>query len=132
MGSLFEHTVHPTYLELNYQDSLAISDESGRDAWTAVGRLCEESGRAKVLIETPGIEGPPDTMSAFESGRVLSEHMMGLSIAICCLEERPEELTMFFKTVAQNRGVRLEFFFDPGSARQWLDVDTGENAAVNH
>lgn len=128
MGSSYELTVHPAYLQLRYQDSLAIFNEWGWEAWTTVGRLCAENGLARVLIEAPGIEGPPDTMCAFESGRVLAEHTIGISIAVCCTGDKVDELTMFFKTVAQNRGVRIEFFSDRETALQWLDVDTGENA----
>ncbi len=128
MGVPFELEVHPTYLHFKLLENCRVSAESDSDTWITVARLCEEHGRAKVLIEVQRVEGKMDTMSAFESGRILAENATGVTLAICVHEPDFDETASFFKTVAQNRGVKVEFFSGLDSARQWLNVDTGESA----
>jgi hypothetical protein len=132
MDSPFELDVHPTYLHIKQPNGYVISAESSGEIWTVVAELCDRYGRNKVLIEASKPERQLDTMSAFESGRILAENTVGLSIAICFHDYEFDDLSSFFKTVAQNRGVKVEFFSNVDDALRWLDVDTGENAAGNH
>jgi hypothetical protein len=132
MDGSFELKVLPTYLHLKYPSGSVIDPESSAETWVAIGKLCEEHGRSKVLIEASKPVRQLDTMSAFESGRILAENTVGLSIAVCFHEYEFDELSSFFKTVARNRGVKIELFTDLDAARHWLDVETGENAAGNH
>ena len=129
MGVPFELELHPTYLHLRFAESCRTSAEAVSEVWAAVGGLCDEHGLAKVLIEAPKPEGDMDTMAAFESGRILAENAAGATLAICVPGHEDDETSAFFKTVTQNRGVKVEFFADVDSARKWLNVDTGESAA---
>ena len=129
MGAPFQLEVHPKYLHLRYPSGFVASLETTGDAWLALGKLCEQYGRNKVLIEATKPEREFDTMSAFESGRILAENTVGVTIAICLHDHEYDDLSHFFRTVAQNRGVKIELFNDLTEALHWLDVETGGNAA---
>jgi hypothetical protein len=129
MDTPFHLEVHPTYLHLKYPSGFVISPETSGETWNTVGNLCRQYGCTKVLIEGESPERHLDTMSAFESGRLLAENVVGVTLAVCLRGHEFDELSAFFKTVAQNRGVKIEFFTNLDEARRWLDVDTGENAA---
>lgn len=131
MDAPFQLEVHSEYLHLTFPSGFVASLESTGDTWIALGRLCEQHGLNKVLIEATKPLRRFDTMSAFESGRILAENTVGVTIAICLRDHEYNEISQFFKTVAQNRGVKIELFNDIDDALQWLDVDTGENAAGN-
>ncbi len=132
MDDLFELEVHPTYLHFKHPPGYVITSENTGEKWNRIGELCHEHGIAKVLIEADRPERQLDTGSAFDAGRALAENMSGLSVAICFHGYEFDDLSTFFKTVAQNRGVRVEFFSDLNDALSWLDVDTGESAAGSH
>lgn len=54
--------------------------------------------------------------------------MSGLVVAICFHDYIFDDISTYFKTVAQNRGVSVEFFSDLDKATKWLGVGTGEIA----
>jgi hypothetical protein len=129
MDAAFDITIHPTYLHINHPPGFVIDPAALDKLWAIISQLSREHDRKKVLIEATSPTRQLDTMGAFDSGRVLAENMAGLTIAVCLRDYRFDDLTTFFKTVAQNRGVRIEFFSELDEALKWLDVDTGENAA---
>ena len=131
MDASFDFEVHPTFLYIKHPPGFVISAEIAEAVWSRVGKLCREHGRGKVLVEGLKPVRQLDTMSAFDSGRVLAENLTGLSIAICFQDYEFDDLSAFFKTVAQNRGVKVEFFSNMSDAMEWLGVDTGENAVGN-
>src|SRR5687768_10832190 len=110
MDASFDFEVHTTFLYIKYPPGFVISADAAGAAWNSIGALCREHGRSKVLIEGLKPVRELDTMSAFDSGRILAENLPGLSVAICFQEYEFDELSAFFKTVAQNRGVKVEFF----------------------
>lgn len=131
MDAPFHLEVHPTYLHLKYPTGFMISPETAAETWSAIGDLCDKYGSSKVLIEGDKPERHMDTMSAFESGRILAESIVGVTLAVCLRGHEFDEISTFFKTVAQNRGVKIEFFTNVGDALRWLDVETGESATGN-
>jgi hypothetical protein len=132
MDDLFEHEVHPTYLHIKHPQGYVITSENAENVWNSIGLLCHEHGIAKVLLEADKPVRQLDTGAAFDAGRALAENLSGLSVALCFRDYEFDDLSAFFKTVAQNRGVRLEFFSELNDALRWLDVTTGENAAHSH
>lgn len=46
----------------------------------------------------------------------------GVTELSCFYGYRPDEKSRFFKDVAQNRGVRVEFFGERDAALRWLGV----------
>lgn len=122
MDEAFELEIHPNFLHLKYPAGSVISAESTFETWAAVARLTEKHDCSKVLIEIDRPQRQMDTMSAFDSGRVLAESAAGLTVAMCFHNYQFDDLTVFFKTVAQNRGVKIEFFGDLDEALEWLDA----------
>ena len=53
--------------------------------------------------------------------------LTGVSLACCFYGCAPDQQTHFFKDVAQNRGVRVEFFDEREAALRWLGVDAGSS-----
>lgn len=132
MGEPFHLEVHPAYIHFKLPNDFVATLESTGEAWVAVGKFCEQNRRHKVLIEATKPDRQMDTMASFESGRILAENATGVTVAICLHDYEFDELSSFFKTVAQNRGVKMELFTNLDEAYRWLDVDTGENAAGHH
>lgn len=126
MDSVFELEIRSDFLYLKHKSGWVIDPESTQRVWTEVGQLCIEHGRSKVLIEAEKPQRRLDTMAAFDSGRILAEINPGVSIAMCFKDYEFDELTTFFKTVAQNRGVRVGFFSNVEEACAWLGVEVGE------
>ena len=129
MDTSFDVDVHPSYLHIKHPPGFVISAENTEIIWGRIKEVCRENGVTKVLVEAQSPTRQLDTMSAFDSGRILAETLSGLTIAMCFHDYQFDELTSFFKTVAQNRGVKIEYFSDLRAALEWLDVDTGEKAA---
>lgn len=125
----FELAVHQEFLHIKHPPGMIIEPDSTHKMWAQIGQLCAEHGCSRVLIEAEGPKRKLDTMAAFDSGRILAENTSGLSIAICFTDYEFDDLTTFFKTVAQNRGVRLDFFSSFEDACSWLGVKAGELVA---
>lgn len=128
MDDLFELKAYPDHIHLRPKPGSVISPATTPELWPRIAEICRERGLSKVLIEAGKFEGRSDTMTAFDSGRALAESMSDIMLAICFCDREFDELTTFFKTVAQNRGVSIELFFDIEEAVRWLDVDTGERS----
>ncbi len=124
----FQVEPHDEYLHITHPPGMIISPESTVRNWKMVGALCKEYDKNKVLIEAYKPERRLDTISAFDSGRTLAANLNGLMIAMCFVDYEFDDLSNFFKTVAQNRGATVEFFNDCDEARAWLGVKTGEMA----
>jgi hypothetical protein len=129
MDASFDLEIYPEYLHIKHRPNFVINPASADQVWANIGRLCREHDRNKVLVEAESPVRQLDTMAAFDSGRILAEIAPGATIAICFSDYEFDELSTFFKTVAQNRGVKVEFFNELDKAIKWLDVDTGHNAA---
>lgn len=129
MDTSFEVTVHAAYLHIKYPPGFVISPGSSEQVWKDLGELCRRHGCPKVLLEASSPVRDLDTMSAFDSGRMVAEITPGLTVAICFENYTFDELSSFFKTVAQNRGVKIEMFTNVNEALEWLEVDTGQRTA---
>lgn len=121
----FELEVHSNFLHIKHPPKMVIDPDSTHLMWAQVGQLCFEHGKSRVLVEADAPQRRLDTMAAFDSGRILAENTTGLTIAICFRDYEFDDLTTFFKTVAQNRGVRVEFFGSIEEATAWLGVEAG-------
>ena len=65
-------------------------------------------------------------MDSFGLGSLVGSMLTGVSLACCFYGYTPDQQTQFFKDVAQNRGVRVEFFDNRGTALRWLGVGSGQ------
>jgi hypothetical protein len=90
------------------------------ELWADLSEACERFGCAFALIEAPSMRHKMDTTAVFESGTRLAQIAPGVSVAMVAPDYRADELSEFFKTVARNRGARVEFFTDKQEALDWL------------
>lgn len=115
------------YIHIQHDKDFEISPESMNEFWTALGEACEQYKCPRVLAEGPAPKRRMDTIGAFESGIHASKVAVRLSLALCFYDYKTDELSDFFKTVARNRGARVEFFTDRDEALRWLGVERKEN-----
>ncbi|MBK9156320.1 MAG: hypothetical protein IPM25_19295 [Chloracidobacterium sp.] len=125
----FEVEVSDDLLHIKHPPGHVITPESAVKNWELIAMLCRKHRCRKVLIEAHQPARKLDTIHAFESGRTLAEGLKGLTIAMCFVGYQFDDLSDFFKTVAQNRGATVEFFTELEEAEKWLGVMTGEAAA---
>lgn len=110
------------YIYVSYTPGFVISPESAEEVWQEVSKLCADYDCRRILIDASRPEQRLDTMTAFETGRQLAEGSSGLTIAMCFRDFDCDDPSLFFKTVAQNRGVNVEFFTNLDDAQRWLGV----------
>lgn len=88
--------------------------------WVSLAEICEKLDCQRILLIGPDPGTRPDTMAAFESGVEAARIVAGRSLAICWNGFKSDEQAEFFKTVAGNRGARIEFFSETEAAVKWL------------
>jgi hypothetical protein len=87
---------------------------------------CTRQGQRRVLIEGTVARRQMGTMDSFGLGSLVGSMLSGISLACCFYGYTPDQQTQFFKDVAQNRGVRIEFFSERDAALRWLGVGSGQ------
>lgn len=126
-GYTFEFTGN--YVHLNHSDDFVVNPQTIRRLWDDLAEFCNENGCKKVLAEGKVFKRKMTTVEAFESGNAVGKKILGLWLACVFPEYQPDETTDFFKTVAKNRGVRVEFFQNRQDALEWLNVNEEIKAA---
>jgi hypothetical protein len=111
-----------SYLHVTLGPDYEITPAGTTELWSTVAKACAEHRCTTVLAEGNVIARRMNTNSAFESGSLAGRAVAGLKLAFCMYGHRPDELTEFFKTVARNRGARVQFFSDRRAALEWLGV----------
>jgi hypothetical protein len=110
------------YIHMIHAPEYEICPESNEKMWKELSKACKKYNCRKVLAEGPKQKRRITTIDAFKSGSQASESIPGLKLAICVYEYITDETTEFFKTVAFNRGVHIEFFKDKKKALKWLGI----------
>jgi hypothetical protein len=110
------------YIHMIHAPDYEICPESNEKLWKELSKACKKYDCRKVLAEGPTQKRRISSMDAYESGSLASESIPGLKLAICIYEYITDETTDFFKNVAYNRGVRIEFFNDKKKALHWLGI----------
>ena len=87
--------------------------------------VCARQGQRRVLIEGTVAARRMATMDSFAIGTLAGSMLAGVSLACCLYGYRTDDKSQFFKDVAQNRGVRVEFFGEREEALRWLGVGPG-------
>ena len=122
MGKGFAIEVRDDYIYVLHQPNFEMTRDTMVEIWAELAAVCKETDCNRVLVEAPAPARRMDTTAAFESGTRVSQIAPGLKIAMHFTDYTTDELTEFFKTVARNRGTRVEFFADKESALEWLGV----------
>lgn len=116
------------YIYVHHSPDTQITRETSAAVWEELGRICKEENCSNILVEADAPTRKMDTTAAFESGTQLARMAAGLKLALLFHDYKPDELSEFFKTVAHNRGVRIEFFSDREKALDWLQVERNEGS----
>jgi hypothetical protein len=122
MSTDFSLEFNGKYIHIIHAPDYEISPESNDKLWAELSQACRKHNCLKAFAEGPTQKRKLSSMDAFKSGSQASESIPGLKLAICIYEYTPDETTEFFKNVAYNRGVRIEFFKDKKKALDWLGI----------
>lgn len=114
---------HAEYIHVIYTPEYEITRETMIATCDNLMVICKRKSCFRVILEAPSPIRKLNTTDAFESGTRLARIGAGLTIAMVFYNYRTDEMTEFFKTVAQNRGVRVEYFNEVERALEWLGVD---------
>lgn len=117
------------YIYVQHFEDFAASAQSRIKFWEDLAAFSKANNCKKVLAEGNIFKRKMSTVEAFEFGNTAGKKILGLWLAFVFPEYQPDVTTDFFKTVAKNRGVRIEFFNDRVDALQWLNVVKRLNAA---
>ena len=101
-----------------------IRPEGVTQLMLSVSDVCSRQGQRRVLIEGRVAARRMVNMDSFGAGALAGSMLTGVRIACCFYGYAPDDQSQFFKDVAQNRGVRVEFFSERDAARRWLGVSS--------
>jgi hypothetical protein len=122
MTTEFKLTPHADFLHVALAPGYEIRPEGAAELMKSVSDVCARQGQRRVLIEGTIAARYMATMDSFAVGTLAGSMLAGVSLACCFYGYKPDEKSLFFKDVAQNRGVRVEFFGDRDEALRWLGV----------
>ena len=99
--------------------------------WSALTIECNLYKCPRVLLEGRFISQKMSCLTAYASATQAMNIIQGLRVA-CCFENYTEDDSCsFFKTVASNRGVEIDFFNDRQKAFRWLGVKDQKGARAS-
>ena len=125
MSTDFRLTPHADYIHVELAPGYEIKPEGTTQLMLAISDVCTRQGKRRVLVEGTVVRRDMGTMDSFGLGALAGSMLPGVSLACCLYGYRADQQTQFFKDVAQNRGVRVEFFSDRDAALRWLGVGEG-------
>jgi len=120
MSTDFKLTPHADYLHVALAPGYELCLEGASELMKSLSDVCARQGQRRVLIEGAVAARRMATMDSFTIGTLAGSMLAGVSLACCFYRYKPDEKSLFFRDVAQNRGVRVEFFGDRDEALRWL------------
>jgi hypothetical protein len=126
MSTDFKLTPHADYIHVELAPGYEIRPAGTTELMMAISDVCTRQGHRRALIEGTIARREMGTMDSFGLGSLAGSMLTGVSLACCFYGYKPDQQTQFFKDVAQNRGVRIEFFGDRDAALRWLGVGSGQ------
>jgi hypothetical protein len=118
----FTLTPHADYLHVALAPGYELHPQGATELMKSVSDVCARQGQRRVLIEGTVAARRMATMDSFAIGALAGRMLAGVSLACCFYGYKPDDKSQFFKDVAQNRGVRVEFFGERDEALRWLGV----------
>lgn len=122
MSTDFTTTLQPGYLHVELAPGYEIRPEGTRQLTLAISDVCARRDVRRVLIEGSVAKREMGTMDSFGLGSLMGSMLTGMHVAMCLYGYAPDGQSQFFRDVAQNRGVRVDFFTERDAALRWLGV----------
>src|SRR5262245_3367732 len=122
MSTDFRLTPHADYIHVELAPGYEITPDGAAQLTASIADVRSRQGQRRVLIEGTVARRHMGTMDSFGFGSLLGSTLTGTSLACCLYGYAADQQTQFFRDVAQNRGVRIEFFTDCAAALRWLGV----------
>lgn len=122
MAPQFVVTPHAGYIHIELPPGYELRPESATELTLAMSDAGQRHRQRRVLIEGAVARRTMGMMDSFGTGSLAGSMLAGFRIACCFYGYAPDQQTQFFKDVAHNRGVRIEFFADRDAALRWLGV----------
>jgi hypothetical protein len=123
MSTDFTLTPHAEYIHVELAPGYEITPDGTTQLTHAISDLCARQGQRRVLIEGTIARRVMGMMDSYGFGSLVGSMLTGTSLACCLYGYARDQQTQFFRDVAENRGVRIEFFDDRVSALRWLGVE---------
>ena len=120
-GIAVEFRVDHVHVQLG--KNVKASSQQRNSLWGRLARICEEHGSHRVLIEGKVPEGIFQTSEVIDAG-LKTATVPKLWMAFCFENDKPDELSELYETVAASRGVRVKHFSNADSALNWLRTNT--------
>ena len=105
-----------TYIEV----ALGLQALRGADFLDVLARASDRVGRKPILVLCDDPRGEMDLKEAYRIGVDAAKRLPLQAVAIVLRGRRASEAEHFTELVAANRGARVRYFEDLGSARSWL------------
>ena len=122
MTTDFTLTPHADYLHVALAPGYELRPQGATELMKSLSDVCARQGQRRVLIEGAVATRRMATMDSYAIGALAGSMLAGVSLACCFYGYKPDDKSQFFKDVAQNRGVRVEFFAERDEALRWLGV----------
>ena len=122
MSTDFKLTPRAEYVHVELAPDYEIRPEGTTQLVMAISDVSGRQGQRRVLIEGTIARRQMGTMDSFGLGSLMGSTLTGMSVACSFGGYHPDQQTQFLKDVAQNRGVRVEFFPDRQAALRWLGI----------
>ena len=110
------------YIQVRHSENFVITPPEMMKFWTELAEFSKQHNCKKVMVDGTIGYRKMSTVEAFESGSIAGRKVLGVWLAFYFPDYKPDQITEFFKTVARNRGVRIDFFTDREIAFKWLSV----------
>ncbi|HTG97556.1 MAG TPA: hypothetical protein VL982_08920 [Burkholderiales bacterium] len=124
MSTDFKLTPHADYVHVALAPGYEIRPGGLTELMMSLSDVCSRQGQRRVLLEGAIAARRMGTMDSFGAGALAGSMLTGVRIACCFYGYLPDDQSRFFKDVAQNRGVRVDFFNDRDAALRWLGISS--------
>lgn len=118
-------TFREGYLHIMHPDNFVLLPEEIDGLWQNLAEACKSHGCSLVLNEGNIDLSKVKAYDSYNAGTQAGE-IRSLRMACLYPNFQPDERSEFFKTVAANRGAKVEFFIDRAEALRWLGVEESE------
>ena len=118
-------TFHDGYLHIMHPDKFVILSKDIEALWQNLFEACRNYRCNRVLNVGQVDLSQLRAFDSYSAGTQAGE-IQGLRMACLFHGYEPDERAEFFKTVASNRGAKVDFFTDRAAALEWLGIPSNK------